>query len=393
MNDSSEPALDRTAADGITPLASGGVSPDPAAFHAAVAEATAGTPRPWVRATFLTSGRAVTVLGIFAVLALLLGAADEDPGVFATACLVAALPLPIYLGLALWIDRFEPEPRAMLATAFLWGASVAVFVAGLLNAAMDAVAGNAFGSIVSGPIVEEGIKAVILFRFFSKRPDEFDGIVDGLIYAAMVGLGFACVENIEYYARALARDGVGSLALTFTARALIGPFSHPLFTGMTGLGLGVARQTTSPLVRRAAPVAGLLAAITLHSLWNAGTSLGCVFLIIYGLIMIPALLALLGVALVALKGEGRILRVQLAPEVAAGILARDEFERLCSVRGRLDASYRAWSQGGRHGLRRRRAFHRAASELAFLRHRVAQGRQPADPVLEEGYLKAVAGSQ
>jgi RsiW-degrading membrane proteinase PrsW (M82 family) len=89
------------------------------------------------------------------------------------------LPLPLYIGVVLWLDRFEPEPRGMLAVAFLWGASVAVVVSGLVNGIMEAVAGPGWTAIASAPIAEEGLKAAILVRFYIARKDEFDGVVDG----------------------------------------------------------------------------------------------------------------------------------------------------------------------------------------------------------------------
>ncbi len=347
------------------------------------------SPRPWVRAGRLTSGRAVPWLALGAVLVLLLTSADLGFDVFAVAATVAVLPLPVYLALALWIDRYEPEPRAMLATTFLWGASVAVLAAGLLNAMADAAVGDTLGSIVAGPMVEECLKAVILYRFFLKRPDEFDGIIDGLVYASMVGLGFAFVENIDYYGRSLATEGTGGLAVTFTLRGIVSPFSHPLFTAMTGLGLGIARQTSRTWVRRTAPPAGLIGAVALHGLWNAGTMMGCVFFAIYGLIMLPMLVVILLVAVRALRREGRMIRTQLASEVDQGIVSTDELDRLCGVRGRLDSSLRAWMTGGLAAWKRRRAYHRAVSELAFLRDRVARGTHPPDPDLEAAYLQSL----
>jgi len=274
--------------------------------------------------------------------------------------------------------------------AFLWGASVAVIISGLFNDLADSVVGEWLGTVATGPVFEECIKAVILFRFYRKRPDEFDGVIDGLVYAAMVGLGFAFVENIDYYGRSLAKEGLEGLAVTFTLRGILGPFSHPLFTAMTGVGLGLARQTTRPWVRRLAPTAGLGGAIALHALWNAGATAGCVFFVVYVIVMLPALAAMIVIAVVAWKGEGRIIRAQLAPEVERGILPADEHRRLSSVRGRLDASVRAFARGGLDDWRARRAVHRAASELAFLRHRVARGLQRPDADLEAEYLTVLA---
>jgi RsiW-degrading membrane proteinase PrsW (M82 family) len=78
--------------------------------------------------------------------------------------IAATLPVPVYVGLALWIDRYESEPLWMLATAFFWGALVAVFIAFLFNTASSVMvavmteseaAGEAFGAVISAPIVEE----------------------------------------------------------------------------------------------------------------------------------------------------------------------------------------------------------------------------------------------
>jgi protease PrsW len=350
----------------------------------------ASEPRPWVKAGKLASGHRVFGLSVIALLGVALSAVALGFNAFVVAALVALLPLPIYLGVALWADRYEPEPKAMLLTAFLWGASVAVLGAGLLNGTADALMGSGFGTVVAAPVGEELAKAAILFWFFYKRPDEFDGVIDGLVYAAMVGLGFAFTENIDYYGDALTADGQSGLAVVFTLRGILGPFSHPLFTGMTGLGLGLARQATRPWVRRLAPLVGLCAAMVLHSLWNASTSLGWVFLAVYVLVMLPALVAMMVMGAFALRGEGRIIRAQLADEVGRGAIAARDLDALCCVRGRLDGSVRAWFRGGRAGWRQQRAWHQAATELAFLRQRVLRGTQPADPELELAYLQRLA---
>jgi RsiW-degrading membrane proteinase PrsW (M82 family) len=346
-----------------------------------------------VKASRLTAGGAVVRLGLLTAFVLLITFAAMDTWVFVVASLVAVLPLPVYLALALWFDRWEPEPRALLATAFLWGASVAILASGFLNAFTDALVGDTLGTIVAGPINEEVTKGLVLYWLYRRRPDEFDGVIDGLIYAAMVGLGFAFVENIDYYGRAFAKEGAGGLAVTFTLRGVLGPFSHPLFTAMTGLGLGLARQTHRVWLKRIAPPLGPAGAIALHALWNGGATMGCVFFGIYLLVMVPALAAVLVLIVVSLRREGRLVRTWLAPEAESGALGADEYQRLCSLRGRVDAGCRAWAMGGRRAWRIRHAVHRAASELAFLRDRVARGTQPPDPDLEGAYLRILVGER
>jgi len=331
-------------------------------------------------------GRWLVGLGLVTAAVLALTAAGVGGRVFVVAAVVAMLPLPLYVGVVLWLDRFEPEPRHMLAVAFLWGASVAVVISGVVNGLMDAAVGQHWAALASAPIVEEALKAAILVRFYTAHRDEFDGVVDGVIYAAMVGLGFAFAENVDYYGRALQHGGTAGLAVLFTLRGLIAPFSHPLFTSMTGLGLGIARQSTSRALAVVAPAAGFVGAVALHALWNAGASAGLFFFVVYGLVMLPALAVLLGIVAVSLKFEGRVIRAQLASEAATGLLPADEYSRLCSVRGRMHASAAAFRRGGLAAWRERHAFHRAASELAFLRRRGLIDGTPPDPALEARYL-------
>lgn len=296
----------------------------------------------------------------------------------------ATLPVPLYLVLALWIDRYESEPFWMLATAFFWGALVAVFIAYLFNTASSVVvavitddmrAGRAFSMVISAPIVEESAKALILFILFFAKKDEFDGVVDGIVYAAMVGLGFAMTENIQYYGRAALESAEGSLTGLFILRGTISPFSHPLFTSMTGIGLGLARQSRSTLVKIFAPVVGLLAAISLHSIWNGSVVIfgGLGFLFAYLVIMVPAFVIILIVIFLALRREGQVVREFLYSDLQGGLLTQDEYNRLCTIRGRMGSSFNALSHGGFGSWRASRQLNQTASELAFHRSRVARG--------------------
>ncbi|HEX8118857.1 MAG TPA: PrsW family intramembrane metalloprotease, partial [Pyrinomonadaceae bacterium] len=124
---------------------------------------------------------------------------------FLAGLVAATLPVPVYVTLVLWLDRYEPEPPWMLAGAFCWGALVAVFFAIVINslgvALVSALAGDStaesYGMVVSAPVVEETAKALVLFVLFFWRRDEFDGVTDGVVYAALVGLGFAMTENVK----------------------------------------------------------------------------------------------------------------------------------------------------------------------------------------------------
>ena len=84
-------------------------------------------------------------------------------------------------------------------------------------------------------------------------------MIDGIVYAAMVGLGFAMTENIQYYGKAV-MGAVADADLRFHPARFLAPFSHPMFTSMTGIGLGLARQSRNVLLKWVAPPFGLLAA-------------------------------------------------------------------------------------------------------------------------------------
>src|SRR5687768_15475510 len=319
---------------------------------------------------------------LLGLLVLLLIGVETGPVALLIGLISATLPVPIYLLLVLWIDRYEGEPYWMLATAFFWGALVAVFFAFILNTASviavalmsgDATAGEAFGAVVSAPIVEETSKALILFIFFFWKKDEFDGVIDGIVYAAMAGLGFAMTENIQYYGRAALQEG--GLTIVFFLRGTIAPFSHPLFTSMTGIGLGLARQSQNMAVKFITPILGLGAAIAMHTIWNGSIYLfgGPGFILMYLLIMVPAFFLMFVVIALALRREGRLVKEFLTPDFHAGLLTQEEYDRLGTIRGRMGSSFNALSKGGIKGWQACRQLNQTASELAFHRSRIARG--------------------
>lgn len=332
---------------------------------------------------------AALVAILLGLIVLLLIGVETGPVALLIGLVSATVPVPLYLVLVLWIDRYEAEPGWMLATAFFWGAVVAVFFAFLINTASDvavqlmtnnARAGRTFGAVISAPIVEESAKALILFIFFFWKKDEFDGVIDGIVYAAMVGLGFAMTENIQYYGKAVMERGAGGLTFVFILRGALAPFSHPMFTSMTGIGLGIARLSRNTAVKFITPIMGLLAAISMHSIWNGSGVIfgGIAFLLTYIVIMIPAFFIMLVVIILALRREGQIVREYLVADYQGGLLTEQEYNQLCSVGGRMGASFNAFSRGGFSHWQAVRQLNQTASELAFHRSRVARGITAAD---------------
>ena len=347
------------------------------------------------------------VLAIFAglialflgLLVLLLIGIETGPIALLLGLLTATIPVPIYVALVLWIDRYEAEPLWMLATAFFWGALIATFFAFLLNTGSQVgvsvlatkEAGEAFAAVISAPIVEETGKAFILFVLFFWKKDEFDGVVDGIVYASMAALGFAMTENILYYGKAA---NTGALTLTWIIRGFFAPFSHPLFTSLTGIGLGLARQSTNMAIKIIAPIVGLLMAIFMHSIWNGSAVLGGggLFVLTYIVVMVPAFLIILIVIALALRREGQVVREFLVVDLQNGFLTHEEYKQVGSIFGRMGSSFNALSQSGVKGWRSRRRFNQLASELAFHRSRASRGLYSAEHDVREreaAYLEAL----
>ena len=344
-------------------------------------------------------GLAVLVGLLVGACILLLIGAGTGPVPFLIGLTLATLPVPVYLSLALWLDRFEAEPKGLLAVAFFWGAIAAVAIAivfgGLAQLFVGLVwndaAADFTGTVVFAPVVEETAKALVLFGICFFRRDEFDGVVDGIIYATMVGLGFAMTENIQYYGGAAMEGGVEGGLVLFFLRGGMAPYSHPLFTSMTGIGLGFASQSPSRAVKLLAPSGGLLLAMLLHGLWNLSATVHpLAYFIVYFCVMVPIFAAVLAAVYFGLRREGRIVRERLACDLQAGLLSAREVELLCSVRGRLGSSYAALRRGGWGAWRAQARLHGVASELAFHRDRVARRPRPADgedAAREESYRR------
>lgn len=196
-------------------------------------------------------GLGVVVLAFFAPVAVILG----------------LVPLLIVVPVLQWFDRVEPEPLAARLHALFWGASVAVLVSIIVNTIVDLAAGSTVAAVVSAPVIEEATKAIGIV--YAVRRKEIDGVMDGIVYAGWVALGFAVVEDFTYFATA---SEEGLLIPTFIARAIFTPFAHPLFTAWTGLAVGRAVARSKPIFPSL--LWGLAIAIATHALWNGSLVLG-----------------------------------------------------------------------------------------------------------------------
>jgi RsiW-degrading membrane proteinase PrsW (M82 family) len=338
------------------------------------------------------SGTAFTVVvSVVVVLAalpmLLIIALSGAPTTLVVATILAALPVVPLVACYLWLDRYEPEPRGLLALGLLWGAFVACFAAVVLEGVGGVVAGltSDASSAVLAPVVEEACKGAFLLALLWWRRDELDGLLDGIVYAGMVGIGFAFTENILYLAAAYnGTDGIGpggtdALTQTFLIRCLASPFAHPLFTAFTGVGVGIAVGARSGALRLVAPLAGYAVAVVAHALWNSSTVYGLgSFVAVYVVLMIPALGGVGALALWARSSERRMLAAALGDAAARGLLPATDIGWVVDLGARRRSRAYARNRGGVAAERAMRDYQQAAIELGYLHHRYLRGTPPPD---------------
>jgi len=288
---------------------------------------------------------------------------------------VAFAAAPAYLLIWLWLDRYDPEPAWILAGALVWGAGAATFVAGQFNSIFAAVMASATGSratahllsvSISAPLIEEALKGLAVLLLFLAVREEFDGILDGIVYAGVVALGFAAVENVLYYGSTVAREGFAGLATLFFMRGVLGPFAHALFTSMTGIGCGIARQSHRTFLRVSMPLIGYAGAVTLHFVWNvlasASRSLASV-VVVYVIVWAPLFALFFSVVIWMGFRERRLIRAMLDIEIARGLLTAEQADTVAAWLRRQ--RFFAAALGDRARFSARRQFAYAVTRLAL----------------------------
>ena len=259
--------------------------------------------------------------------------------------LAAVLPVILYVGLIYWADQYEKEPVWLLSAAFVWGAIPAALLALLFNTLFSLpfyfIFSERSATLASGgaiaPVVEEVTKGFVLFLILIVRRQELDSPLDGIIYGAMVGMGFAMVENVLYYTAYFSESGVAGWGELVLVRGVIFGLNHALYSSMTGLGIALARMSRSWLVRLGAPLLGLATAIILHAVHNVSMFGGSWAAFLTGLTFgWGGVLLTIAIIVLSLYQERRWMRLYLAEEVGLGTLTAEEYDTVSSAarRGR-----------------------------------------------------------
>lgn len=320
---------------------------------------------------------AIIALGTLAALFLTLLTA-VNPGGTALGFGLATTALALVLLCYLWLDRWEPEPPRLLVMAFLWGASVAV----LTSVVAEQLFEKTFGSgedatdvatvAIAAPVFEEAAKgAFLLLMMTGRRRNELNTLTDCLVYAGITAAGFAWLENIFYIASGETLGG--SLAIA-GLRLVIGPFAHPLFTTMIGIGVYYALKQRNPLAKAAYVLIGYAAAVVMHGLWNGSALLGVkAYISVYLVWMVPIFGMAVALAVASRRREQRIVAAKLPAMVAGGLISSLEAAWMSSMLGRKTAVATAVRLGGRRDGKAVKRFALQVVELAYVQDRIDRG--------------------
>lgn len=304
------------------------------------------------------------------------------------AAVAAALPTLAYLALIWWLDRYEKEPMRLLAASFLWGALPAALLAVVLEVTLDLPL-RAFGDAalkwreasLLTPFVEETVKGAALLGLVARVRHEFHGVLDGIVYGAVVGLGFAFTENLFAFMAAFSADGISIGLSVVSLRAGLFGLNHPLYSAVFGAGLGWTIFRPRRPWHVAVPLLCLGAAVGLHLLhnvlaagaWAARWSVPLALLADWsGLALVAAIVVL------TWRHEQRWIEEGLDEELARGSITNAEYLLVRSYPHRAAAEWRTLKRSG-WGCYRALARHtQTLTKLAFARYHLRRGLLPPD---------------
>lgn len=311
--------------------------------------------------------------------------ATTYPIALVTSILVFALLAIPFAFVVAELDFLEREPPSLQALAFAWGGLVATSVSIPASSALDDIIAKItsphlaadWGVALAGPTVEETAKTLGVAAIVLIARNQINSVLDGVVYGAMVGLGFQIIEDIVYAMGAVALagqgDDVGPVLTTFLLRGLLsGVWSHTLFGAFAGAGIGflVVRRERALPYRIGAVALGFLAAWASHVLWNSpllrdGLGNGAVALLAVLLLKgLPPLLLIWVLVRAAHDREAEYYATQLAGLADPELATPAEREALTTGARRASARAHARDRVGWRGRAAVRRLQRAQARLA-----------------------------
>jgi RsiW-degrading membrane proteinase PrsW (M82 family) len=302
----------------------------------------------------------------------------------------AVVPTLIYLYLIWWSDRYEREPAWLLLTMFLWGAVPAVLLAVLaaliiqrpLANLVSGASGDLIQTVLVAPTVEEFVKGMAVLAVVLFFAGEVDSILDGVIYGALVGIGFALTENFLYFLQSAMADSRLQFLMLTALRGVVFGLNHAWYTALVGAAAALAFLRYKGMERWLVLLTGLLVAMFAHALHNLSSLEATRFtpFVVVSVLLNWGGLALIVVIIVLSWRRERECIVQYLADEVPGVLSPEGYHLAQTTSPR----WAAWL-GRLHGRSMRTArleadLRHTATELAFSKRRLAS--TPARPGLD-----------
>jgi protease PrsW len=344
-----------------------------------------------------------------------------------TGTIIAATIMSIPALAVLWfLDRRERESVWLFGSAVIWGGVISTGLSAIFNAlgagfvtiSLDVIGGiqnenlsDLLTAAFVAPFVEESGKglAVLVLLWFLRA--EFDNLRDGIIYGALVGLGFNIAEIALYVMKGYLDTGIPPFGEQFAVRfVFLGLNGHLVWSALCGAGIGIARQTANGCLRWFAPIGGYAFAVFGHMLHN---SVGVFFLALLLYVMnfdlssstaipVSAMWGATAAMNVVVQGfsylilsillylsaqwERAIIRIHLADEVATGIVTAEEYAEINKDRLFVSTQRMARTAG-----KNARHIANAQNELAFRKwHLAREGGDPTSDALVAAWRQDIA---
>jgi len=368
-----------------------------------------------LRTYWLIGGVGVTILLLSALVVLILNnvlgistLVQDNP---LNTLAIVTIPIIPALGIGLlvnFMDRFEREPWFLRLAAFLWGAIIAIpptfsieqYVDGLRPIILGSHPNDFMHSIFDGlnaGVTEETVKGLGLLLLFIVLRHEFDNVTDGIVYGALIGAGFAMVENFSYFS-----SRPKSLLVLLIGRIVLGWLSHSTFTACFGAALGYIRHTRVRWQHIVIPLIGYIIAVGLHSAFdfvnffvralvsNYPTSANILTIALITSVgnYLPQFIAqmvILYCLVKSLSHEASIIREFLAEEVGNSVVTVEEYALLQHSFLRKKIERRVLLRRHLKQWVRIRELYRTEIELAFCKWHASMGEKGEYKRLEAGY--------
>jgi RsiW-degrading membrane proteinase PrsW (M82 family) len=290
------------------------------------------------------------------------------------------VPMFMFAAFINWLDRYEKEPKLLLGAAFAWGVVIAGGGAFILNTAFGigiyALTGSEstaeFGTTsIVAPVIEEALKGLAVLVVFFLFRNEFDSVLDGIIYAAVTAMGFAAIENVLYiYQKGYLEGGWEGFWVLVVIRVILVGWMHPFFTAFTGIGLATARMTPNLLLKLIVVPTGYAIAVTAHAFHNTFSGLIGGF----GGLLAGTFVDYVGYAVMLIfiiwmiAYERNILKRHLHEELTNGMISQRQYNTATSF-FQTNAHFSALTSGTFRSTSR---FYQVCGELAHKKEQLAK---------------------